>query len=129
MIIRDAQLEVMSRSAFPRILQRWSVDLRTELPAETCGYTNEQLEHLLTAGANAAMAYGFSDHSFIREYLRLILRTGADENGKPVDASVRGVLENPAMSPIAKMDRLAILVPDPDAAEQDRAALAAAGGA
>jgi hypothetical protein len=127
MIIRKEQMEVLFLSAFPRQIQQWAREFRTELPLETQGYSDAQLHELLVSGSTASREYGLTGDFFTREYLSLILRAGAGVDGRPADPSIRAVLEDSASSPTEKMDRLAVLVPDRDAAEQKRIALAQAG--
>jgi hypothetical protein len=127
MIIRKEQMEVLFRSALPRQIQQWAREFRTELPPETQGYSDQQLQALLVSGSLAARAYGLAGDFFTREYLSLILRAGAGVDGRPADPAIRAVLEDTGSSPTEKMDHLAVLVPDRDAAEQKRIALAQAG--
>jgi len=124
LIIRREQMELMSRSAFPRKLQQWAREFRTELPAETQGYSNTQMLELLASGSTAADRYGFTEDAIKKEYLSFILRTGAREEGRPAAPWMRDILDDPALTPTAKMDRIAALIPDPNEEAQDRIALA-----
>lgn len=122
--VRREQIECLERAAFSRKLQKWLGEFRVELPAQTRHYSDRELQELLVSGVKAAEYYDLTDHALIREYLRVILRTGAGKDGRPALASVRSIMANPSLAPLEKMDRLAVLVPDPDAAAQTRLALA-----
>jgi hypothetical protein len=125
LFIRSEQITSLHKSAFRHRLRVWMREFRRELGAKTQAYSDGEFEALLEAGASAAREYGFVTDSHVREYLRAILLTGADEDGRPRDAALRAAVEESG-SGIEKLDRIAILVPDPDAAAQDRIALAQA---
>lgn len=127
LVIRKEQIECLHRSALTRHVQRWALEFRIELPLETQRYSDAGLEKLLRKASAAAQIYGFEDEFLRREYLRVVLRTGSGADGRPTDPSVRAVVEDSASSPTERMDRLAVLVPDKDQAEQNRIALAKAG--
>jgi hypothetical protein len=122
LFIRSEQMTALSRSAFRYRLLAWMRQFRKELCAQTQLYSDVELEALLESGASAAREYGLANDSLIREYLRVILMTGADEDGRPSGAALRAAMEE-SVSENEKLDRLAILVPDPDAAAQERLAL------
>ena len=122
LFIRSEQITSLQKSAFRHRLQVWMREFRKELGAKTQAYSDGELEALLEAGASAAREYGFVTDFHVREYLRAILLTGANEDGRPRDAALRAVVEESG-SGLQKLDRLAILVPDPDAAAQNRIAL------
>jgi hypothetical protein len=122
LFIRSEQMTSLYRSAFRHRLQVWARQFRKELSAQTQGYSDGELEAMLGLGASAAQEYGLVADFHVREYLRAILVTGADEDGRPRDAALRAAVEESG-SGLEKLDRLAILVPDPDAAAQDRIAL------
>lgn len=126
LVIRKEQLERLHLSAYAHQLQRWAREFRSELPGETERYSGAGLEELLQRGSAAAEEYGFADEFLKREYLRVLLRTGGGEDGRPTEPRVRTVVEDPTLSPTEKMDRLAVLVPDPDRVEQNQIALAEA---
>jgi hypothetical protein len=118
LFIRDEYMTSLSRSAFRYRLQAWMRQFRKELCAATQLYSDGELEALLESGASAARDYGLTTEFLVRRYLRVILVAGADEDGRPRGAALRAAMEESG-SEIEKLDRLAILVPDPDAAAQD----------
>lgn len=122
LLIRSEQMTSLYRSAFRHRLWVWMREFRKTMPSETEPFSDYELEALLESGASAARDYGLTNEFLVREYLRVILMTGADQDGRPRDGIIRITMEEPG-SETEKMDRLAILVPDPDAAEQDRIAL------
>jgi hypothetical protein len=122
LFIRSEQVTSLYRSLFRHRLQVWIRQFRKELGAQTQGYSDGELEAMLELGASAAREYGLTNDFHVREYLRAILLTGADEDGRPRDAALRAAMEESGPE-IEKLDRLAILVPDPDAAAQNRIAL------
>ena len=126
LLIRSEQMTLLYRSAFRHRLWVWMREFRKAMPSETETFSDCELESLLESAASAAREYGLTNEFHVREYLRVILMTGADEDGRPKDGILRIMMEESG-SETEKMDRLAVLVPDPDAAEQDRIALQEAG--
>jgi hypothetical protein len=127
LLIRKEQMEILSRSGFRHQLRQWARELRAELPSQTRPYSDPDLQRLVDAGVTAAQKCGFTEDLHIREYLKVILRTGADLEGRPTNPAIRALVEDSASSPWKKMDRLALLLPDPNAADENRMALAEAG--
>jgi hypothetical protein len=122
LLIRSEQMTSLDRSAFRHRLWIWMRGFRKSMPSQTEAFSDSELETLLESGLSAAREYGLTSEFFQREYLRVILLTGADGDGRPSDGIIRITMEESG-SETEKMDRLAVLVPDPDAAEQDRVAL------
>lgn len=122
LLIRSEQMTSLYQSEFRHRLWLWMREFRKAMPAKTEAFSDYELEALLESGVSAAREYGLTSEFFVREYLRVILMTGADEDGRPRDGIIRITMEESG-SESEKMDRLAVLVPDPDAADQDRIAL------
>jgi hypothetical protein len=122
LLIRSEQMTSLYRSASRHRLWVWMRGFRKTMASQTEAFSDCELEALLESGIAAAREYGLTNEFLVREYLRVILMTGADEDGRPRDGIIRITMEESG-SETEKMDRLAVLVPDPDAAEQDRIAL------
>lgn len=124
MIIRTEQLEALSHSAFSGKLQQWAAEFCAEFPAQTENLSSVQVSERLRLGSGAAREYGLTTDAEIREYLSILMKTGADAEGKPAQGWLRDIFQDSTSTSAAKLDRVAALLPDPETDREDRMALA-----
>jgi hypothetical protein len=125
MQLRKEQFDLLCREAYDRQLRAWARELRKNHPEKAAQFSEGEFEKVVSRGVEAASAYGMRSSLEIRECLRIMVQTGINTDGQPRVLQVREILSSADFSPVKKLAKLAILLPDdPDTQTEDARAIA-----
>ncbi len=104
--IRREQIEAFRELMLDQFADRMRKYLVTALPEQTRAVPEEMLRARIRSGIEKAESHGLTTEWDICRFLQYVIRFGADFDSDPATGWAAEILETPAATGSAKMDRI-----------------------
>lgn len=93
LVIRKSQMKVFQNHMFGEFVNRSSRIVRADYGEETKDISDEDLRAIINAGIQKAKSYGIKYEDDVLQYLRYIIRYGAEFDADPKFSGISEILD------------------------------------